>query len=134
MEQAVAALVAAADGPSLAAAVAPVRAALEQRLAREAAAAAVSAAEAEAHCRGATLEACTAAPFDRIGISATRVQGGYGVNSVVFRVRLRGRELALKGLICAHGPFGAQSQMRLHSTTCSTQRRWGVCTWVCVCG
>ena len=109
MEQAVAALVAAADGPSLAAAVAPVRAGLEQRLAREAAAAAVSAAEAEAHCRGATLEACTAAPFDRIGISATRVQGGYGVNSVVFRVRLRGREL----LGCRRDRNGGRRRLEL---------------------
>ena len=113
MEQAVAALVATADGPSLVAAVAPARAALEQRLAGDAAAAEASAAEVEAFCRGATLATCTAAPFDRIGISATRVQGGYGVNSVVFRVRLCGQELALKGLICAHGPFGAHGQMQM---------------------
>eukprot|EP01043_Picozoa_sp_COSAG02_P049345 COSAG02_NODE_4946_length_4801_cov_2.406423_1_plen_931_part_00 len=43
----------------------------------------------------------------RIGRSVTRPQGAYGVNSVVYQVVVRGKECALKAIICAYGPFYA---------------------------
>ena len=40
-----------------------------------------------------------------LGVSASRSQGMYGVNSVVYRVVVRGEECALKAIITAYGPF-----------------------------
>ena len=43
-----------------------------------------------------------------LGVSASRSQDMYGVNSVVYRVVVRGEECALKAIITAYGPFAAR--------------------------
>ena len=103
----VAALLDAGDTDLLRAVAAPAVAAIETSLVREKEVTAREARENEAFCADATIGTCTETPVKRVGVSGTRGQGHYGVNSVVYLVRHRGRPFALKALICAYGPFGA---------------------------
>jgi serine/threonine protein kinase len=67
----------------------------------------------ESLCCNATLVNGSVVARGRIGASASRAQGNYGVNSVVYRAELAGQEYALKGIICAHGPFDASQEAAL---------------------
>jgi serine/threonine protein kinase len=79
---------------------------LRAELERENAAARDACQRQEAAMAGTTLAAGGGvAVGQRLGVSASRSQGMYGVNSVVYRVVVRGEEYALKAIITAYGPF-----------------------------
>ena len=130
-----AALIDDGDGDAFRAVCAPAEVAVRDALAREAAETEAAARVDEAFFADASLETCTQTPVRRVGVSGSRSQGHYGVNSVVLLVRHRARPYALKGIICAYGPFrktqGAQlrractSAARAHqsSSACDTDEQ-----------
>ena len=67
----------------------------------------------EAHMAGASLAGGDVAVGPRLGVSASRSQGMYGVNSVVYSAVVRGQECALKGIITPFGPFDDHSHEAL---------------------
>ena len=115
-----AALLGAGDGHSAAAV-----ATLQAELATEAAAAEAAAREAELRYRGVTLGRGLVV-HGRIGVSGTRSQGAYGVNSVVYEAAgPDGARCALKGLIVAHGPFAAGQGAQLDAAVRGSLRALG---------
>lgn len=67
----------------------------------------------EAHMAGASLSSGDIVVGERLGVSASRPQGMYGVNSVVYSAVVRGHECALKGIITPFGPFDERSREAL---------------------
>lgn len=86
---------------------------LRAELKRENAAAREECQRQEAEMAGATVEEGSVAVGQRLGVSASRSQGMYGVNSVVYQVVVRGQECALKAIITAYGPFTGRDGAKL---------------------
>ena len=71
----------------------------------------------EAHMAGLSLSGGDIAVGPRLGVSASRSQGMYGVNSVVYSAVVRGHECALKGIITPFGPFDEHAEDALEHAT-----------------